>query len=363
MRLAEWDTYPMHIPYPGVIKWASTSEDGADYLLLKLVGDDGTVGLAEGVVKTAWHGVTMRSLTVSLEEVVIPVLSDVDLLDEAAVTRAVGRVRDNRLASAMVDIACWDLRSQAQGMPLWQLWGGDPEVPVSWTVTRREPAAMAHEAAAMVERHGFRTLKVKGGQGREYDQAVLGEIRAAVGRDVAFYVDANSAYSQAEARDYLQELAEAGVIAAEDPCRLLPNRAFAQLQEASPMPLVVDNGCGDARDAALFLEHGARALSLKPTRTGMSEGRRMAAMAQEQECAAHVGIMGESSLGALIGSQLASALPGRQTSLPAELSFYLTLADQYVSEPLRIEDGRIRLPAQPGFARFVDWERVRGLRP
>jgi L-alanine-DL-glutamate epimerase-like enolase superfamily enzyme len=361
MRLAEWDTYPMHIPYPGIVKWASTSEDGADYLLLRLVGDDGTVGLAEGVVKTAWSGATFGILAAALQELFIPMLGEIDLLDEAAVTRTLGKVRENRLARSMIDMACWDLRSQARGVPLWKLWGGEPDVAVSWTVTRKEGTAMAREAETMVGRHGFRTLKVKGGQGREFDRVMLAEMRTAVGPEVALYVDANSAYTQDETPAYLQELADQGVVAAEDPCRLAPNRAFSRLQGESPIPILVDNACGDARDTALFLEQGARALSLKPSKSGFSESRRMAALAEAQECAVSVGIMGETSMGALMGLQLASAIPHRPPSLPAELSFFLTLADQYVSEPLRIEDGRIRLPDLPGFARFVDWERVRAL--
>ena len=72
--------------------------------------------------------------------------------------------------------SCWDLRAQAQKTPLWRLWGGAPEVPLSWTVTREKPSVMAREAADMVDKHGFRTLKIKGGQGFETDAQALKEI-------------------------------------------------------------------------------------------------------------------------------------------------------------------------------------------
>lgn len=363
MRLAEWSTHPIHLSYPRSIQFASTREDGADYLLLRLVGDDGTIGLAEGVAKTAWHGVTLRSLAVVLEELFVPLIREIDLLDQAAVTRALARVPEQRLARSMVDIACWDLRSQTQGRPLWQLWGGDPEVPVSWTVTRQEPTTMAREAAVMVDRHGFRTLKVKGGQGREVDRTALAEIRAAVGPEVALYVDANRAYSLSEAPAYVRELADQGVVAAEDPCQLQPDRAFRGFQDESPIPILVDNGCRSERDAALFLEQGARALSLKLSGTGVTEAFTMASMAHRQACAAHVGFIGETSLGALVALQVASVLPGRLDSLPAETTFFLTFPAEYVAEPLRVVDGRVRLPATPGLARWVDWERVHASLP
>lgn len=359
MRLAEWSAHPIHLRYPREIHWASTEEDGADYVLLRLVTDDGLVGVAEGTAKPSWNSVTPRALIVILEELFIPLIRNVDLLDETAVGRALARVRDQRVARAMVETACWDLRAQARGLPLWQIWGGDPIVPVSWTVTRQPPTAMAEDAATMVARHGFRTLKVKTGQGRDVDRAALREIRAAVGPEVQLMVDANRAYREDEALDYLKELADLGVTVAEDPCQLRPNRAFLKLQQASPIPILVDNGCRSAEDAALFLEHGARALSLKTSGTGIAEAQRMAALAHEHRCAAHIGFIGESSLGALVALQIQSALPTRHFSLPAETSFFLMFGEEYVAERLRVEDGAVRLPTMPGHARWVDWERVR----
>ena len=361
MRLAQWSTHPIHLPYPRHTQRASTDEDGADYLLLRLVTDDGMVGVAEGVAKPAWQSVNPRALAVVIEELFIPLIRDIDLLDERAVNRALSHIREQRAARSMIDIACWDLRSQAAGRPLWHLWGGDAEVPVSWTVTRQAPGDMARDAAETVGRHGFRTLKVKGGQGRDVDRAALTQIRAAVGSDVELMVDANRGYPEEEGLSYVLELAELGVTVAEDPCQLRPNHAFRELQEASPIPLLVDNGCGSVEDAALFLEEGARALSLKLSRTGVTEAQRMAALAHAQNCAAHVGFIGETSLGALVALQVASALPTRDYSLPAETTFFLTFGQEYVAERVRVEDGRVRLPAVPGLGRWVDWERVSAL--
>src|SRR5439155_24372950 len=123
MRLAEWTTYPVHLPYPHAIHWASIQEDGADYLLLRLVADDGLVGVAEASVKPAWNSVTLRALAVIVEELFIPLIRDLDLADERAVARALSAVREQKSARSMVETACWDLRAQVQGKPLWQIWG------------------------------------------------------------------------------------------------------------------------------------------------------------------------------------------------------------------------------------------------
>ena len=38
--------------------------------------------------------------------------------------------------------------------------------------------------------------------------------------------------------------------------------AFARLQEESPIPILVDNGCRSVADASLFLEQGAKAIPM-----------------------------------------------------------------------------------------------------
>ena len=109
---------------------------------------------------------------------------------------------------------------------------------------------MAGEAATMVDRYGFHTLKVKTGQGRDVDRSALTEIRDAVGPDVQIMVDANGSYKELEALDSLQQLAQLGVTIAEDPCPLQPNRAFEELQAASPIPILVDRACSSVEDVA-----------------------------------------------------------------------------------------------------------------
>ena len=61
--------------------------------------------------------------------------------------------------------------------------------------------------------------------------------------------------------------------------------------------------------------------------------------------------------------QIQSALPTRQYSLPSEASFFLMYPEEYATEPLHVERGKVSLPDQPGHARWVDWRRVQALRP
>ena len=358
MRLARWSIAVYKLPYPQPVRWKDTVEDGGLFLLLRLFSDSGLEGVAEGTLKPTWTGTTPRATAAALEDMLLPAVQRTDLADPLAVRAALERFPENTLAKALVDNACWDLRAQEADMPLWRLWGGTREVPLSWTVTRAAPLAMAREAADMVARHGFRTLKVKGGQGIETDAQALREIRAAVGASVALYVDANAAYRQDDARAYLRMLAEEGATHAEDPCELRPNRWFETLQRESPLPIVVDSRCQTLADAHLFLERGARAVGIKPTRTGASIALEMAQACDRQGVRVNVGLHAESALGSIGASHVAAAFPRHADSLPAETSYFLAFADQIVHETPRIEDGMLRLEDEPGFAARIDWDRL-----
>jgi len=349
MKLERWSLQFYRLPYAREVAWSNAVENAGVFALLELTSDEGAVGIAEGTVKATWSAVTPRSLAVALEDLLLPRVIGRHI-DE--VPQAVAGIPENRLAKALIDNACWTLRAAVAGKPLWRLWGGAREVELAWTVTRQAPARMAAEAGEVCARYGFRTLKVKGGQGLETDLAALEQIRAAVGAQVDLYVDANGAYRREEALGYVRAIAAAGASVAEDPCPLAPDGEFEALQRACGIPILVDASCASAADARLYLERGARALSAKPGRVGLSETRAVAALAARAHAKAAVGIYAESLLGTLVSLQL----PG---SMPAEQTFYLTMTDQVAAVELPIRGGCVELPQTADYAALVDWDKVK----
>jgi len=352
MKLADWSLHFYRLPYAREVVWANARETSGLFALLRLVADTGAQGIAEGTLKATWSGVSPRSLRAALEDFILPAIAGVDLGDDHAVGKTLAGFPENRLARGLVETACWTMRAAAAGEPLWKAWGGVQRVPVAWTVTRQPPAAMAAESAQVCARHGFRTLKVKGGQGVDVDLRALAEIRAAVGAGVELYVDANSAYPRSDALAYVQRLADAGATVAEDPCALAPDAAFERLQRASPLPILVDRSCASQEDAALYLDRGARALSTKPGRVGLAETRAMQALAERHGAQTAVGLYAESALGTLVSLQQ----PG---SMAAEQTFFLALTAQVTRTPLAIRGGEVELPAAADLAALVDWEGIR----
>jgi L-Ala-D/L-Glu epimerase len=343
LKLAEWSVHFYRLPYRRAVTWAYAAESESDYALLHLVADNGAVGVAEGVVKPTRTGYSPRSLTAALEDVLLPRLQGVELGSESDVHRAFAWVDGNLAGRALVENACWALRGAR----------GSTDVAVTWIVTRQPPAQMAAEAADMCARYGFRSLKLKGGQGVATDLRVIAEVRAAVGAQIELSMDANRAYPTAGIESYVRAIADAGVRVVEDPCELAPDSAFEHLQRQSAVPLLVDFANTSRQDAALFLDRGARALMIKPGRIGISEAREIDALCAARGASVSLGMWYESALGAALTLRAAAMLKSR-VIVPAEC-FFPMLAEQ-VTSPLKIEHGALRLPDEPN---LVDWDAVK----
>jgi L-Ala-D/L-Glu epimerase len=356
MRLRRHALHCYRLRYERPVRWSDIVEEAAPFVLLRLESDTGAVGVAEITVKPTWCGVTARSLIAAIDDIFIPLVAGLDLDDPTTVRAALDRVPENQAAKALIDNACWDLHAAHLGTASWRQWNGASRVELSWALTRQAPSLMAREAADMIARYGFRTLKVKGGQGIDVDLAGLREIRSAMGDAVQLYVDANGAYSAQQAPDYIKAIAAAGAVMAEDPCRLGPSGWFCRLQQDSPVPLLVDFGSASVRDSALFIEQGAQALSIKPGRFGLSDSRAMQRLAMQAGCTPVVGLMGESALGTLTGLQFAATIV--KPVLPAELTWYLAMIEQVTQWVPQIIDGTITLPEGGSLGELVDWKAV-----
>ncbi len=361
VKLARWALHFYALPYRREIVWANAVEHAGVFALLEIEGDNGKRGVAEGTIKSTWSGVSVNSLRAAFEDFLMPRLQGVDIAAPAAVAKALAGIPENKLAKGMIDSAVWMLHAATVGQPLWQLWGGTREVDLTWAITRQTPLVMAREAGEVCARYGFRTLKVKGGQGLATDLQALREIRAAVGEAVTLYVDANSAYTRDEASAYVEAIAAAGATVAEDPCPLWPDAAFAALLAGASIPLLVDRSCTSVADAEAFLDKGAGArvaLSTKPGRIGLSEARAINAAAAARGAKVAVGLYAESALGTLISLQQAASIAPAQRLVAAEQTFFLEMTEQVLAGAPQICDGKINLSPTADMAALIDWDAV-----
>jgi L-alanine-DL-glutamate epimerase-like enolase superfamily enzyme len=128
-----------------------------------------------------------------------------------------------------IDTALWDLRGKRAGKSVCELLGGRPRpFPVYASSMRRdiEPDEEARRLAKLRERDGFTAFKFRVGRevGRDEDEwpgrteAVVRDVRQALGDDATLLVDANSCYTPAKAIEVGRFLEENGVRHFEEPC-------------------------------------------------------------------------------------------------------------------------------------------------
>lgn len=342
MKIHRFSLTHIRLSYRRPINWFNSSESACDLVLLHLVSDEGGVGVAEAPVRPTWCGKTVSMMFDAVAHLFLPALAGVDLDDNAAVHKVLSRFPDNHLPIMLIDNAIAVLRADSAGVPLWRALGGAQHVETSWCVTRRSVDDMTREAVEMTGRYGFRTLKIKGGQGWDTDRAVVRAIREAVGPEITLTVDANGAYSQESAQRYVAMLAEETVAIAEDPCPLDEAPFLRQLTTDSPIPVLVDMPCLTVADVHRLAAAGACAVSIKPGRVGVSEAARMATAAREDAVAVCSGTYGESALGSLISLAFASTFTAPLTV--AEQSFFLAFEQGILSHEIGVADGVIELP-------------------
>jgi D-galactarolactone cycloisomerase len=149
-------------------------------------------------------------------------------------------------AIAGVDIALWDLKGKAVGLPVCKLLGGVFRDRVQayatgmyFTETDDLPAALAAEAAGYVAQ-GFRAVKLKVGLGLAADRANVRAVRAATGDGVTLMADANHAYDPKEAIRLGRVLEEHGVYWFEEP--VPPEDIAGYIEVKAALDLAVAGG-------------------------------------------------------------------------------------------------------------------------
>jgi len=261
---------------------------------------------------------------------------------------------------AGVDIALWDLKGRATGLPLYALLGGAVRTTLdayASSVMVGDTRAMAEDAAALAAR-GFRALKVKIGTGVERDAEIVREIRRAVGDGVAVMIDANGAYRASEAIELIRRIEDCRLAWFEEPVVPDDLDGYARLRAATAVSLAAGEG--------EFTRYGARDLLARGVidviqpdvarSGGISETRKIADLAGAHHVAyaPHVGLS-------------AAVCAAATLHLAAATTNFLTYECIYTTNPLRerlvlapvggpdqLVNGQIPVPSGPGLGIELD---------
>jgi o-succinylbenzoate synthase len=333
-------------------------------LLLELVDRDGASAWSECVagehpnysyetVDTAWLALTAwfapRLLGRRLEHP-----SEATAILEAG-------IQGHRMARAAVEMGAWVLHATLAGVPLASLLGGTRQhldVGISLGIQSSPDALVERARGARDE--GYRRIKLKIGPAE--DVAFVAAVRQALGPDAPLMVDANNAYSLADAATLLA-LDEFGLMMIEQPLDSEDLVGHARLQRMLSTPLCLDESITSLQRARDMVELGSgRIINIKPGRVGGFAP----AIAIHDVAAAHglpvwCGGMLESGVGRACNVALAS-LPN--FSMPGDISPSARYWAQDIVSPewTMEEPGSMRVPLhRPGLGVEVDVDMVRSL--
>ncbi len=224
-----------------------------------------------------------------------------------------------------LDYALWDLQSKRTGLPVWQLAGLDPPVPLAtgMTVSLGTPEKMETDARALAGRFGLLKLKLAGDGDRDRVAAVR---RGAP--HVRLIVDANEAWT---GRDLVAEataLVPYGVELIEQPVKAGMDHLLDGVVTA--IPFGADESCQDRADLARCIGR-YQAINIKLDKAG---GLTEALALRTEAVAAGFDIMVGCMLGTSLGIAPAFlvAQGARWTDLDGALLLAQDRADGFVEK-------------------------------
>ena len=251
----------------------------------------------------------------------------------------------HRMAKAAVEMAVLDAELRARGVSFAEHLGAVRDrVPsgVSVGIQNSLPELLAVVDGYLAE--GYQRIKLKIRPG--WDVGVVRSVRERIGADVLLQVDANAAYSLADA-PLLRQLDEFGLLLIEQPLAEDDIRQHAELARLIRTPVCLDESIVSARAAADAIMLGAASvINIKPGRVGgYLEARRIHDLCVANGIAVWCGGMLETGLGRAANAALA-ALPG--FTLPGDISGSDRFYELDITAPFVLEDGHIAVPQGPG---------------
>ena len=341
MKIAHIEAWPvtMRLSEPYVIAYESVETTTA--VFLRIETDRGPTGFGCAAPDEAVCGETADDVLTWLRESAEPALMGQDPLD-------VYELRASPAATAMVDMALYDIQGKVRGLPLFSLLGGGRHDSIITSITIGIlPEAETIVSARRRVGQGFVCLKLKGGLDWEEDAARVLKVREAVGDQVELRFDANQGFTLEESVRFARATAAAALEFIEQPTPRDDLAGLAEVARAIDVPVMADESLVTVADAErICLDHTADLVNVKLMKVGgIQRAVEIDRMAAEAGIPAMVGCMDEPALAIAAGLHLALARPNVRY---ADLDGHLDLLGDPSNGAVFLEAGRLRPAAKPG---------------
>lgn len=273
-------------------------------------------------------------------------------------------------AASGIDIALWDIKGKALGVPLYKLLGGKnrDRVRVYASSLRRdlEPDAEARRVAEFRDQ-GFSAYKMHSAVPNRTDDPsdrtveTVTAIRKLVGDDMQVLVDVNGAYSVHHAIEVGKALEDLGVFHFEEPVHVRNLDGLAELADALDIPIAAGENAYTRWDFEELVTRG-RPDIVQPDVVkagGITEFERITAVVSAHNLP--MTIHNTQPYGSTAAHM--HLIAGR-TDFPYAQEYNIEHvgirdAGSILKEPFEVEDGHIRVPEGPGLGLEYDIDVMR----
>ena len=259
--------------------------------------------------------------------------------------RLVGPQGLTGMAMAGIDMALWDARAHACGIPLVTLLGGEPKAVAAYASLRSmDPRAAATEAEELLG-SGFAAIKVKiGGRDLAADLETIRALRKVAGDGVRLMVDYNQSLSVSQAIERVRVLDGEGLYWIEEPTRADDFEGHARIAAAAGTAIQLGESWWGPEDMAKSIAVRASDHAMLDVMKlgGVTGWLRAMALAQAASLPASSHTFPEFS------SHLLGITP------TARYLEYLDHAGPILIEPVRVQNGRVLISERPGSG--IEWD-------
>ncbi|MBI3471364.1 MAG: mandelate racemase/muconate lactonizing enzyme family protein [Candidatus Solibacter usitatus] len=336
-------------------------------LLIEVSTDEGGAGWGEAYGPAA-------PAAAAINDFLAPMLVGLDPRDTESLwhflyARTLDHGQKGTLLAAIsaLDIAFWDIKAQAAGMPLYRLLGAGyaesiPCYATGFYFGGSVPLEEKFEREARLYlADGFRAVKMKVGLGVERDAELVAAVRRAVGPRIRLMIDANHAYDPVAAAALARRVETQDIFWFEEPVSPLDIEGYLYVKRATSIPLA-GGECEHTRFGFEPLLRRRAVDFVQPDLCacgGISEGLKIATLASVYNVHATPHAWG-SAVGQAAALHFYAARPRHPASLTAEDKMIECdrtenpFRTAIVKTPVRFERGAWYLPQTPGLGIEID---------
>ncbi len=331
----------------------------------------------EGYGEAFYFGGPSSIVALMMDQAFGPLIIGADPLDTSVLwdklynwTRDQGQKGITISALSAIDIALWDIKGKALGLPVYKLLGGAYRTKAkAYATGLYEPQNVPSIVEALVEEalgykaQGFQGMKLKIGYDLKTDARYVQALREAIGDDVALMVDANHAYHASEAIQLARSIEPYDITWFEEP--VPPEDIAGYLEVKRNTRIRIAGGeCEYTRYGFRDLIQQRAVDILQPdlcATGGFTEMRNIVALASAANLPVIPHVWG-TNVGLAAALQFFAALPNfPERRFPAEPWFEYDrstnpLRDGVTVEPFTMTDGYLTIPDRPGLGITLDMD-------